>query len=403
MRNNPARVFFAESCNRSDPTPQHRCNVPAGGLHVRTGRGYGPTISTSLLTSLRRRVALGLGLTALALATAASPALADTAVADPATGTSTPPAQSTPVPAEPTVPVVTPTDPVVVPPTTSVPTEPVTPPETAPPPAADEAYAPPPETPAPVETPTPSPAPAPAPAPIGTVGPGGGANAVPLQPLASGPDTRAPVLAIVTDKPDVAPVAAVTVASSADAPPVAATTTRVNTGALSGPDVVVQADVADHVTTLTEGTRRALAPAAASASPTAAPSQATFQSLDLRGHAATSAAGADRRAVSPAKKPVTASDLLAPPAPAATYTTQIVPPSFGVGSSHGSSGILEMLAGYVFPGAANNSGGALLLLFPLALLMAALTPRIPRLHLHTVIAQSGAGCPGFDPVLQRPG
>lgn len=65
--------------------------------------------------------------------------------------------------------------------------------------------------------------------------------------------------------------------------------------------------------------------------------------------------------------------------------------------------ILELLAGYVFPGAASNTNGAILLLFSLALLMAVVTPRIPRLHLTTLVAQRGAGCPGYNPVALRPG
>jgi len=65
--------------------------------------------------------------------------------------------------------------------------------------------------------------------------------------------------------------------------------------------------------------------------------------------------------------------------------------------------LLQMLAGYVFPGASNSSSGAILLLFAAALLMATLTPRIPRLHLATLVAQRGAGCPGYNPVALRPG
>jgi hypothetical protein len=65
--------------------------------------------------------------------------------------------------------------------------------------------------------------------------------------------------------------------------------------------------------------------------------------------------------------------------------------------------ILELLAGYVFPGAANSNNGAILLLFSLALLLAVVTPRIPRLHLTTLVAQRGAGCPGYNPVALRPG
>lgn len=65
--------------------------------------------------------------------------------------------------------------------------------------------------------------------------------------------------------------------------------------------------------------------------------------------------------------------------------------------------ILQLLAGYVFPGAASNNSGAIILLFSVALLIAMVTPRIPRLHLATLVAERGAGCPGYNPVALRPG
>lgn len=75
----------------------------------------------------------------------------------------------------------------------------------------------------------------------------------------------------------------------------------------------------------------------------------------------------------------------------------------GITYSGGDGGLLEVLAGYVFPGATNTHSGAILLLFPLALLLAGLTPRLPRLHLQGIVSETGAGARGFDPVALRPG
>lgn len=80
---------------------------------------------------------------------------------------------------------------------------------------------------------------------------------------------------------------------------------------------------------------------------------------------------------------------------------EITSPPFVPGGGH--AGLLEILAGYAFPGATNPASGAILLLFPLALLAAALTPRLPRLHLRTIVAERGAGLAGFHAVALRPG
>jgi len=72
-------------------------------------------------------------------------------------------------------------------------------------------------------------------------------------------------------------------------------------------------------------------------------------------------------------------------------------------SSDTRGSLLQMLAGYVFPGASGTNSGAIILLFTVALLLATVTPRIPRLHLTTLVAQRGAGCPGYNPVALRPG
>lgn len=65
--------------------------------------------------------------------------------------------------------------------------------------------------------------------------------------------------------------------------------------------------------------------------------------------------------------------------------------------------VLEMLAAYIVPGGTSPSSGVVMLLFPLALLAAIFTPRIPRLHLATIVAERGAGPSGFNPVALRPG
>lgn len=75
----------------------------------------------------------------------------------------------------------------------------------------------------------------------------------------------------------------------------------------------------------------------------------------------------------------------------------------GITYSGGDGGILEVLAGYVFPGAGSTQSGAILLMFPLALLLAGLMPRLPRLHLQGIVSETGAGARGFDPVALRPG
>lgn len=72
-------------------------------------------------------------------------------------------------------------------------------------------------------------------------------------------------------------------------------------------------------------------------------------------------------------------------------------------SGGGSAGLLEVLAGYVIPGAANPASGVILVLFPVAILLAGLTPRLPRLHLQGIVSESGGGAPGFNPVALRPG
>lgn len=69
----------------------------------------------------------------------------------------------------------------------------------------------------------------------------------------------------------------------------------------------------------------------------------------------------------------------------------------------GPTSLFEMLAGYVLPGAANPASGVMLMLFPLAILLAALTPRLPRLHLLGIVSETGSGSPGFNPVALRPG
>ena len=77
-------------------------------------------------------------------------------------------------------------------------------------------------------------------------------------------------------------------------------------------------------------------------------------------------------------------------------------PPIAVGTASGPS-LLEILAGYAFPGAANAPSGAILLLFPLALLIAALVPRLPRLHLGVLVAASGGGAAGYRAIALRPG
>jgi len=108
-----------------------------------------------------------------------------------------------------------------------------------------------------------------------------------------------------------------------------------------------------------------------------------------------------------AEVPVPVQATISPAVAKDEGTTKLVkafefPPVQASGSDRSGS-ILELLAGYVFPGAANSNNGAILLLFSLALLLAVVTPRIPRLHLTTLVAQRGAGCPGYNPVALRPG
>lgn len=76
---------------------------------------------------------------------------------------------------------------------------------------------------------------------------------------------------------------------------------------------------------------------------------------------------------------------------------------FGYTPGYGSVGLLEVLAAYAFPGLSNTSTGAILLLFSFAVLAGALNPRLPRLHLRTVVTRNGAAAFGFHAVALRPG
>ena len=72
-------------------------------------------------------------------------------------------------------------------------------------------------------------------------------------------------------------------------------------------------------------------------------------------------------------------------------------------SSSGTQRALAFLAAYVIPGAANNAAGTLFLLFSIAIVVAIVTPGIPRLHTRGIVAQRGTGCRGFHAVALRPG
>ncbi|HWH15485.1 MAG TPA: hypothetical protein VNT51_12125, partial [Miltoncostaeaceae bacterium] len=101
-----------------------------------------------------------------------------------------------------------------------------------------------------------------------------------------------------------------------------------------------------------------------------------------------------------AESPVTR----APPPDEAVSTppVRLVPPPYTAPSREHAS-LLEILAGYAFPGAGTQPSGAILLLFPLALLLAAVAPRIPRLNGRTLVDARSSGCAGYRAIALRPG
>lgn len=300
-------------------------------------------------------------------------------------------------------------EPVVVVPETPA-AEPATPPAATepPPPATDGAYAPPPVETAPVASaPVPTTTTTPATSPAGTADPIAASKSLPV----SGPDAPAPGDVI---KATGASVTAVASPSGAGQAP--ATDRQTLAPAVSGaPDRLV---IRNTTGAATPDSRVATDTHSAGAAPAAATTTARrtthpVPSPDRLGvRLSTDATRPDTvltgvRTASPTvgrtvSRKAVPSFLEAPTADPAT-STRIAAPSFGAGAGTTGSGLLQVLANYVFPGVSNNASGAILLLFPLALLLAALTPRIPRLHLQTIVAERGSGCPGYNPVQLRPG
>lgn len=364
-------------------------------------------MSTSPARSLLARIALAVACVAAVPQLASAAASATDAPAADAAVTATPMGTDTSTPATDPNATVTPQEPgpvVVVPETPA--TEPAAPPvATEPTPApTDSAYAPPPVEPAPVPTPVVT---APATNPAGTADPIAASKALPV----SGPDIPAPadvtkaVAAGVTTISTPASTTQATPDRQAMAPAVSGSPDRL---VIKSTTAAAAATPDSRVATDTRGVGGVPANiAAAGRTPAAAPTLDTLgMRLTSNGRDAAAIMGVRTAAPPTVGRKVSTKNVpsfLDKPTADPGTQTRILAPAFGAGSGESGSGFLQVLANYVFPGVSNNASGAILLLFPLALLMAALTPRIPRLHLQTVVAQRGSGCPGYNPVQLRPG
>jgi|GEM_PF-5147742 len=278
----------------------------------------------------------------------------------------------------------------------------------APPPAAGETPTgeqPPPE-PAPEPTPEPEPAPVPEPAPGPYVPP---TDSGPVAPPSSTPIILIPVDVPVAARPDLPtapPPVLTTPGGRPDTPTAVAvpTTGRDATGGdtWTAPSVPVVPD--------TPVVRPAAKPVVAPVAPraTAAPVVQRLNEQD--------AYPAQTLIRGPTEQPLAPQRIATSPERTAPAVTVVSPRAARVADepleltsppytppSRDHASLLEILAGYAFPGAGSQSSGAILLLFPLALLLAALTPRIPRLHLQTIVAARGAGSAGYRAVALRPG
>jgi hypothetical protein len=327
-----------------------------------------------------RRLLCVLASAGVIAALVAGPAAAQT-VAEPAT-------EPAPVVVEPT-PAETPTggEPAEEPtgPVTEVPADPVTPPPVVeePPPATEE---PPPAEPVagapnPYLPPSPSSSPVPTgPAPVIVIPVAAAPTGGPDAPTTGG-DTLVVTLPAQPARPD---TAVTPVARDTAGPQVVAE-----------PSVAVPPDRTPPVADTPVPAPVAVAPATPAVAPGTTSLTSNMEARELAPAPPADAVRTDRREAPAA--------LNTKPAASETGAARdlVVTPAFGTGDGR-SAGLLQVLAGYAFPGVSNQTG-AILLLFPLALLLTALTPRLPRLHLRTIVSDRGAGPAGFNAVALRPG
>jgi len=339
-----------------------------------------PTQLTGRSAPPRSRIARALAAAVAALALTASAALAQpAAVADPAPTAAQAPLASPPSSPEPDSQVApTPAPPVVQPAPVEDPSGALTGPAT---PVAE----------APPATSVPGTAPEPT---DGSTAPGTTDPVVAPPPVTGITPITVPLVDVPPGRPDPSPAATVPAPSPE---PVAVAPVTATPAPVAAPERLPEAAPADDPPA-------AETPAPAKVAPVAPP-MTLSPNLTTDGSAATALASAAPAVGTANRVSPLAVKQQAQPKVAAEKFTQLTVPLVGSQADRaGDSGsILQFLAAYVFPGAASNMNGAILLLFPLALLLAALTPRVPRLHLATIVAERGTGTPGYNPVAQRPG